>query len=94
MFATATRDNATGEVILKVLNVLPVAQSVQVNLQGVNSIQELATAEVLSGDAGDVNTLQTPEKIVPHKMTDHLPGSNFIHQLPPYSLSILRVKPR
>ena len=94
VFATASRDAGSGEVIVKVVNALPTAQWLEVNLAGVNGVEEAGTVEVLSGEPGEVNTLDAPEKVAPRRMTDRVPGGRFVHEFPAYSASVLRVKAR
>ena len=65
VFAGASRVEGTGEVILKVVNTSPGAQKLRIDLQGVKEVEKGATAEILSGQPGDVNTLAEPEKMAP-----------------------------
>ncbi|MCW3097199.1 MAG: alpha-L-arabinofuranosidase domain protein [Chthonomonadaceae bacterium] len=93
LYATASRDEKTGDVILKVVNVSGSAQSLKIDLQGV---QKLAggTALVLAGQPSDVNTVATPEKIAPKTVRLKATESTFSHTFPPYSASVIRLKTR
>jgi len=90
LFATASRVDATGEVILKVVNPLGTAQSIEINLQGVQSVDKAATVEVLSGQPADVNSVAQPEKVAPRREAISDAGTKFRHEFPPYSVSVLR----
>ena len=60
-----TRDSKTGMVYLKVVNIAGSPQPVQINLQGVSSVQPVATAITLSGKPEDTNSITEPEKLMP-----------------------------
>jgi len=90
LFAAASRENAGGQVILKVVNTAATTQPAQILLGGAADVAKSAAVEVLTGQPSDVNTIQTPEKIVPRRqdITDAAP--DFVHDFPPYSLSVMR----
>ncbi len=94
LYATASRDNAAGDVILKVINFGADAQPLQINLVGVKSVEKTGTAEVLAGQPSDVNTLEAPTKIAPKTGIITGAGKTFPYTFPPYSVSVLRVKAR
>ena len=93
LYATASRDEKTGNVILKVVNVSGSAQTLQIDLKGIQKLSG-GTALVLAGQPGDVNTVDTPQKVAPKtvKLTATTPA--FTHTFPPYSISVLRLKVR
>jgi alpha-L-arabinofuranosidase len=92
VFAGASRVEGTGEVVLKVVNTSSDAQKLQVDLQGVQEVAKGATAEVLSGQPGDVNTLTEPKKVAPRRVKIEEAGPKFVHEFPPYSVSVIRLK--
>ena len=92
VFAAASRVEGTGEVILKVVNTSPGAQKLEIDLQGVKEVEKGATAEVLSGQPGDVNTLAEPEKVAPRPIHIETAGPKFVHDFPPYSVSVIRLR--
>ena len=51
-----------------------------------------ATAEVLSGQPADVNTLAEPEKVAPRRVNIEEAGPTFVQDFPPYSVSVIRLK--
>lgn len=89
LYATASRDEKTGEVIAKVVNVGNVPQTLKVNLSGAQA--RFAKALVLTGEPMDENTLDAPRKVAPQESV--LPVSpNYTHTFPANSLTILRLK--
>jgi hypothetical protein len=54
----------------------------------------MGSLEVMSGLPGDVNTLNSPEKVSPNRVAIHFPGAHFSHEFPAYSISVLRLKPK
>lgn len=94
LFASASRVDASGEVILKVVNITSAAESLEINIKGVTAVDKTASVEVLAGDAYGVNTLAQPQKIVPQKETISIDGPRFVHKFPPHSVTVLRMKTR
>jgi alpha-L-arabinofuranosidase len=92
MSAAASRDTQIGDVILKVVNPMPMPAVVNINLAGGSAIAETGTLEAMQGSPGDVNTFNSPEKIVPTTTKVHFPGEHFSHEFPAYSISVLRIK--
>ncbi len=90
-YATAARDEKTGEIILKVVNAS--AEPVETNLQlsGARTIARQGVATVLTGALADENSLATPNKIAP--ATTHFPltGPPFPYLFQAHSLTVLRV---
>ena len=68
------------------------AQKLQIDLQGIKEVEKGATAEVLSGQPGDVNTLAEPEKMAPRRVAVEAAGPTFVQDFPPYSVSVIRLK--
>ena len=94
LYAVASRDTKSGDVILKVVNTSPAAQQIQVDLQGAKGVAKTAVAEVLAGDPADVNSLDAPEKAAPQTTTLTGIGATFVHEFPAHSVTVLRVKAR
>jgi alpha-N-arabinofuranosidase len=94
LYASATRDSATGDVILKLVNVQATAQPLRITVDGVPSIAKDATGEMLTGALDAVNTVDEPNKVVPVPVTIHDAGTSFTHELPAHSVTVLRLKTR
>jgi alpha-L-arabinofuranosidase len=92
MSAAASRDNQTGDVILKVVNPMPKAATVNINLPGASVISDTGTLEEMQGSPGDANTFNSPEKVAPTTTKVHFSDKRFSHEFPAYSISVLRFK--
>jgi alpha-L-arabinofuranosidase len=92
LFAAASRIDSTGEVILKVVNVVGTAQQIEINLQGVGSIGKQATVEVLQGDPQVQNTVDAPTAIAPTQQKIENAGNRFTHVFPADSVSVIRLQ--
>ena len=94
VFATASRDLASGDVILKAVNVGDAPYPLQVTLQGATGVAGMASALVLAGEPGDVNTVEAPTKVAPRTGTIAGTGGTFLHEFPAHSVTVLRFKAR
>jgi len=93
VFVVASKVDSTGEVILKVVNVVDAPENLEINLQGMPSVAKTATLEMLQGDPQVQNSVESPKKIAPQQMTIDVPGPKFTHEFPPNSISVIRLKP-
>jgi alpha-N-arabinofuranosidase len=90
--ATASRVESGGAIIVKVVNIQPIAQTMRTDLQGLgNAAIASATIQTLAGLPGDVNSIREPEKVMPRQeeIVDFA-GSGLIHEFPANSVSVLR----
>jgi alpha-N-arabinofuranosidase len=95
LFFSATRDHKSGTIFLKVVNARAAAQKVQVQITGAQSISFEGEAISMSADSlNDTNSMEQPQKIVPRSATAGNLGGNFTRELPPYSITVLKLKPR
>jgi alpha-L-arabinofuranosidase len=92
LYATASKVDSSGEVILKVVNTIEAPAAMQINLDGVTAVEPSATGQVISGQPLDVNSVTEPEKVVPHVVSINNAAKQFNHEFPPYSVTILRMK--
>ena len=81
--ASIVRDSASGDVIVKLVNLLPVEVNTNVDLSGIGAIQSSAKRTVLTGKPADTplpveDTMEVAEK--------------FDYQLPAYSFTVIRIK--
>ena len=93
LYATASRDRATGEVIVKVVNVSPLEQKLQVDLQGVEGVTG-GTVDTLRGEPADVNTIAQSNKVAPVSRRLNATTPAFEYTFPAYSVSVMRIKTR
>jgi alpha-L-arabinofuranosidase len=92
LFAAASREDSTGDVILKVVNTVDVAQNIQIDLQGIDNVAKQASIETLQGDSDAQNSLEAPTKIAPAQATIDDAGTSFVHEFPADSVSVIRLK--
>jgi alpha-L-arabinofuranosidase len=93
LFASATRDEASGEIILKVVNGESTAAAVQLDLAGMGKISLTEKIIVLAGEPGDANSFAEPQKVSPKEDVLEIPGADFSHEFPANSFTVLRLKP-
>ena len=92
-FFSSGYDEATGELIVKVVNAEAVAYPLSVKLDGVNQVEK--TGKVISLSAAsdmDENSFEEPKKIYPQESEFKGFGKSFDYTFPPFSYTILRVK--
>ena len=93
IFATASRDEASGDVIVKFVNMRGTPQPVRVKLDGVTSVNA-AAGTVVSGQPKDMNSVQEPTKVAPRPLEVPASGKDFTQEFPAYSATVLRFKTR
>ena len=94
MYATAVRDDTSGDVILRVINTEAAPHTVIVDLQGVKDVAKQANVEVLSGEPMAVNSVENPKNIFPERTTIENAAATFTHEFPAHSFSVVRLKAR
>ena len=93
LHAVAGRVHSTGEVIVKVVNVLERPIETRIQLEGAKDVGPEGTAVVLtSSSAADENTPDQPDRVVPVTKAVKIAGASFAHAFPARSLTVLRVK--
>ena len=81
--SSIVRDSKTGDVIVKLVNLLPVSIETDVRLPGMDGIQSSATRTVLAGAT----------EATPLPVTDTIEaGTSFKQELPAYSFTVIRLK--
>ncbi len=93
IFFDATRDNQSGIIYLKVVNEAGTAQNLNIQINGAPQIEREGEAVVLAaGSPDDTNSIDQPEKVIPHtERADNL-SANFTRAFPPYSVTVLKLK--
>ncbi|HEY3267816.1 MAG TPA: alpha-L-arabinofuranosidase C-terminal domain-containing protein [Armatimonadota bacterium] len=92
VFASASRDLTHGDVILKVVNVTDSPQQLAIDVPGVDALESTATAEVLTGQPNDVNSVAAPMKVAPATVAVTGVALSFVHGFPAYSVTVLRLR--
>jgi alpha-L-arabinofuranosidase len=93
LYATASREEKSGEVIIKVVNAAAAPQRLKVILQGLSAVKNQARLEELAGEQTVMNSLAEPQKIAPKSTTIPV-AQTFAHEFPAYSVSVLRISPK
>ncbi|MFO1476483.1 MAG: alpha-L-arabinofuranosidase C-terminal domain-containing protein [Verrucomicrobiota bacterium] len=92
LFASATRDEDAGEIIVKVVN--PGPDSIDANLwiDGARSLGSIASVTVLTSTLGtDENTFEEPRKVVPAAERLRMTDIGASYPFPARSFSVLRL---
>ncbi|MBF8295333.1 MAG: Extracellular exo-alpha-L-arabinofuranosidase precursor [Bacteroidetes bacterium] len=93
LHAVVSRTSASGEIIVKVVNVSKQAIDTRITIDGVASVEPNGEASVLmSADPRDENTIAEPLKIVPRTTPMEGIAKEFQHTFAPNSVTIMRLK--
>jgi alpha-N-arabinofuranosidase len=92
LFASATSENATGEIILKVVNAGKSAVETEIKLETTSMVAPSAGILVLTGSSRDaVNSFAQPHNVAPVESTVPNVAKSFQHSFPPNSVSVMRM---
>jgi alpha-L-arabinofuranosidase len=92
VYASATREEAAGQVVIKVVNPGDAVHALRIHLAGASQVRPGAKVEVLtSGDRTDVNSLDEPRKIAPRETALSVTAPQFDYEAPARSLSVIRI---
>ncbi len=92
LFASATRDQKSGDIIVKVVNSAATPTETEIDLGGAEKLAGSAQAIVLtSGNPKDENTLEEPTKVAPKTETITISGTKFTRAFPGNSFTVLRL---
>ncbi|MBK5271774.1 MAG: alpha-N-arabinofuranosidase, partial [Bacteroidia bacterium] len=93
VFYSATMDETSGVIYLKMVNTTGKKQKLKINVNGVAKVLPDATLVVVKGDKPeDTNSITDPEKIMPVTSPIKKVSNNFTQTLDPYSVSILQLQ--
>ncbi|WP_165235912.1 alpha-L-arabinofuranosidase C-terminal domain-containing protein [Aquisphaera insulae] len=92
LYACASLDARTGQVVLKIVNARPGPRDVHIRLEGVSSVRPTGEAQVLAApDLNAVNTLDDPTRVSPAIGPAEGLSADFHRAVPGYSLTVLRI---
>ncbi len=91
IFAAASREDASGDIILKVVNIFDTDQTLTVDLAGAK-IHPTASGEVMTGGLEDVNSVESPLRTAPRRFVVTDAGPNWTHTFPGHSVTVIRFK--
>jgi alpha-N-arabinofuranosidase len=93
IFYSATLNDTTGTIFLKIVNTTAKKQAVKINLDGIVKVAPGAKSVVVKGNKPEeTNTITDPENIVPVSETIKGIKKSFSRKLDPYSVNILELK--
>ncbi len=92
LFASASRDQKSGDVIVKIVNASAAELETELHLNGIKTPATTAQATILTSTKGtDENSLENPTKVSPHSESMEVTGSTLTHKFPGNSLTVLRI---
>lgn len=91
LFTSATKDEKTGETILKVVNPGTAPAATTIKLQGANNIASTAKALVMTANLADENSFEKPNAVVPQATTISGVKSEFSYTFKPHSVNVIRL---
>ena len=95
LFASAAKDNNSGDIILKVVNPGSQPTETTVQLRGAGMLAASAQSTVLTGgNPDDVNSFDAPTKVAPVTSRIEGVGPEFRQTFKPNSLTVLRISPQ
>jgi alpha-L-arabinofuranosidase len=93
--ASATRDDKSGDIVLKVVNGSASPLETEIDLQGTGQLSAAGKAIVLTSDrATDENTFDQPTKVSPKTEPFAIAGNRFTCSFPANSFTLLRIPTR
>lgn len=93
LYASATIDQKTNDVIIKIVNASGLVQNKSVAVEGVKKVDKNGTLTVLKGEnLEDVNSFTEPGKVSPKDQKVNVKGGKLPLSLAPYSLNVVRIK--
>ena len=91
-YESATRDNQTGTIYLKAVNVAGTAQKVHILIDGVGHVSGGKTIVLASSSPQDANTFDEPRKVVPVTAKANQVNRRFEYTFMPYSITVLEMQ--
>ncbi|WP_228075614.1 alpha-L-arabinofuranosidase C-terminal domain-containing protein, partial [Cellulosimicrobium cellulans] len=91
LYQVVTRDDETGDVVVKVVNPTATAARTQVHVEGSDGIADRATVTEMVGAPSDTNTKADPERVVPVERTLTGVGEEFSYEFPAHSITFVRL---
>ncbi|HUZ61783.1 MAG TPA: alpha-L-arabinofuranosidase C-terminal domain-containing protein [Hanamia sp.] len=93
IFYSATMNDTTGTLYLKIVNITAKKQEVKINLDGNGKVAPEAALIVVKGDKpSETNTIIDRKRIIPETETIKGIKKSFSRKLDPYSVSIFEIK--
>jgi len=92
-YASATRDDQSGEIILKAVNPGTIGEPVEIKLAGLSQVEPEGRAITLAGNnLNEVNSMDEPENISPVESQFENAAADFTYTFPARSMTVLQIK--
>jgi alpha-N-arabinofuranosidase len=92
VFASATRNEETHKLFVKIVNAASTAQPIAIDLAGVSKVGRQATLTTMAGKTPNAtNTIADPKAVVPVSQTVSVAGPKFTQTFAPYSINVLEL---
>ena len=93
IYSIASKDERTGDIIVKIVNIDEKPHDVKIELQNASTIQNKACVTYLtSQDKVDKNTLEEPTKVTPQTAVIENAAAEFTYEMPAQCFAVLRLK--
>ncbi|MBI9113919.1 carbohydrate binding domain-containing protein [Sanguibacter sp. YZGR15] len=91
LYQVVTRDDDTGDLVLKVVNASTSAITSPVSITGDVEVAAEAAVTEMTGELTAQNTMSDPDRVVPVERTFTGAGTEFVYEFPESSITILRL---
>ncbi len=91
MYASATIDDTSGDIIVKVVNATAKASATTLELEGAAGIKDATWTILGSAGLNDENTVESPDRVAPEVRSVSAAGRKLSLDLPADSFSVIRV---
>jgi alpha-N-arabinofuranosidase len=92
LFYSATRDSASGKIIVKIVNSADTPQPVTIDISGVKSVAAKGMATVLkAANRTETNSIKDPQHLVPVNEKIKGLGTSFTRTFPPCSITVFEL---
>jgi alpha-L-arabinofuranosidase len=94
LYYSSSADDATGDTIVKVVNIQDVTLSADIALEDLPEAEDrhVESYELSGYSLEDENSFESPQKIVPDQRLYSFKGNSFAHVFPAHSITVLRIK--
>ena len=90
-FESVTRDAATHTLYIKLVNASPEPQPLSLHIEGGTVAHDGTVVTLHAGSTHATNTINDPNRVVPHTETVNWLGSNVRHTFAPYSINLIEM---
>jgi alpha-N-arabinofuranosidase len=94
LYTSASLDERTHELIVKVINDSPTARPAEIRLSGMDAAGTARVTTLGSADLNAENSFDHPTAVAPESSTVEVKAGAISVQLPPYSLTVYRIPAR